>query len=376
MRLGSGRFASVTVTPRTTWSFALISDGEGNSTTVEITHGGNPREVFDSVAGMLSALALENIQDESQVEGFLGLNQVKLRLDRVSATAVSAIRTAVSQLQALRDGVSLREHLGGPSVESVPLYANINRGLFATDRSPESFGRMADRAAEAGFSTFKCAPFDEVHPPSSPDRILDEAAIGLARVAAVREAIGPDARLLVDCHSRFERDTAPIIVDELAKLNVGWFEEPVQPTADADDLGDIARWSPIPVAGGESGYGTDLFTQLLDSEAISVIMPDIKYCGGVAEAVSAGRSAVGRSKGFSIHSPSGPISLLASAHATAAVVGAMPLEHAVYEADWRADLILPAERIEAGRIWLTNAPGLGAEMDLDLVRRFGSVWEP
>ena len=74
---------------------------------------------------------------------------------------------------------------------------------------------------------FKCAPFDEVRPPSSPDRILDQAATGLARVGAVREAVGAEATVLVDCHSRFERDTAPLIVEELAQLNVGWFEEPV-----------------------------------------------------------------------------------------------------------------------------------------------------
>ena len=118
------------------------------------------------------------------------------------------------------------------------------------------------------------------------------------------EAIGPDAILLVDCHSRFERDTAPLIVDELHKLNVGWFEEPVQPTEDANILAEIARSAPMPVAGGESGYGVEFFDELLDSEAVSIIMPDIKYCGGVAEAVRAGRLAIDMGRGFSIHSPS------------------------------------------------------------------------
>ena len=212
-------------------------------------------------------------------------------------------------------------------------------------------------------------------PPSSPDAILDEAAPGLARVAAVRDAIGPDATLLVDCHSRFERDTAPLIVDELRKLNVGWFEEPVQPTADAEVLAEIARWAPMPVAGGESGYGVEFFDEILDSEAVSVIMPDVKHCGGVGEAVRCGRSAVGKGHGFSIHSPAGPISLLGSGHATAAVSGAMRLEHAVYEADWRADLIAPTERVEDGRLWLPGGVGLGATLNWDIVQRFGRVWE-
>ena len=368
--------ASVTVTPRTTWLFAVLSDGEGSSTTVEITHSGNPRGVSDAIAGMADILRDEEITDDSEIESLLGLTRAELRTDRVSATAVSGLRTATAQLTAMRSGLTLCEYLGGRPTCGVELYANINRALFATDRTPADFGRMAERAARAGFRSFKCTPFDEVSPPSSRDRILDEASTGIARVRAVREAIGPDARLLVDCHSRFERDSAPLIAEELVKLDVAWFEEPVDPESSADDLAEIARWAPMPVAGGESGYGTDFFDQLLDSEAVSIIMPDIKHCGGAVEAVTAGRSAVAKGRGFSMHSPSGPVSLLASGHATAAVPGAMPLEHAVYEADWRADLIDPPERIENGHLLLTNTPGLGGKLNCDLLRRFGAVWGP
>ena len=376
MKLQIEKFASVVVTPNTTWIFAVISDGEGNSTTVEITAGADSRAVAGTLADIISELDSEDVADEEQVEAILELGSDDLRKNHVTATAVSGLRTAVSQLGAIRAGVGLTEFLGGEPVESVPLYANINRSLFATDRTPADFYRTAERAAMAGFEAFKCAPFDEVRPPSSPDRILEEAAPGLARVAAVREAIGPNATLLVDCHSRFERDTAPLIVDELHKLNVGWFEEPVQPTEDADVLAEIARWAPMPVAGGESGYGVEFFDALLESQAVSVIMPDVKHCGGVSEAVIAGRSAIGKGHGFSIHSPAGPISLLSSGHATTATNGAMRLEHAVYEADWRADLVLPTERVEGGRLWIPGGVGLGATLNWDLVQRFGRVWEP
>ena len=374
MKLTIEKFASVVVTADSTWTFAVLSDGEGNSTTVELTAGPDSRAVAGTLADLVSDLHLEDVTDESQVEATLELSSDELRRNRVLATAVSGLRTAISQLGAMRDGVGLTEFLGGKAVESVPLYANINRSLFATDRTPADFYRTAERAAKAGFEAFKCAPFDEVRPPSTPDRILEEAAPGLARVAAVRDAIGPDATLLVDCHSRFERDTAPLIVDELRKLNVGWFEEPVEPTEDADVLAEIACWAPMPVAGGESGYGAEFFDEILDSESVSIVMPDVKYCGGAAEAVRSGRSAIRGGRGFSIHSPAGPISLLASGHATAATSGAMRLEHAVYEADWRADLVLPTERVEKGRLWFPGGVGLGATLNWDIVQRFGLVW--
>ena len=376
MNLVLETLASVTVTPRTTWLFAEISDGEENSTTVEITHLGNPRGAADAVVGMAGVLRYVDISDESEIESLLGLTPHDLRADRASATAVSGLRTAVVQLASMRLGFTLCEYLGARPTRAVELYANLNRALFATDRTPADFARMAEKAARAGFRTFKCNPFDEVSPQTPPDRVLQDAAPGIARVQAIRKALGPRARILVDCHSRFERGTAPVVADELAKLKVGWFEEPVDPELNADDLAAIARRAQMPVAGGETGYGADFFDGLLDSEAVSIIMPDVKHCGGAVEAVAAGRSAVSKGRGFSMHSPSGPISLLASGHATAAVRGAMPLEHAVFEADWRAELTNPPERIEKGHLVLPNAAGLGASLNSDLVSRFGRVWEP
>lgn len=375
MRIHLERCAAVTATPHTTWVFAVLGDGEGTATTIEVTSG-RSQQVVDALAGMVETLSGAGVAGEGQVEELLGLTRHRLRADTVLAAAVSALRSAAAQLAAARSGMSLHRFLGAEATAAVELYANINRGLRATDRTPDAFERAAARAAREGFGTFKCAPFDEVSPAKAPDRMRRQAEPGLERVRAVRRAIGPEARLLVDCHSRFSAQVAPAVARELATLDVGWFEEPVQPTSAADDLAAIARDVPMPVAGGESGYGVEFFDGLLDQRAVAVVMPDVKYCGGVAEAVRAGRSAIGRGGGVSLHSPSGPISLLASGHVTAAVDGALPLEHAVHEVDWRADLIEPAERIERGRLLLPSATGLGAALNTEVVRRHGRLWTP
>lgn len=376
MRIHLQRCAAVTATPHTTWVFAVLGDGEGTATTVEVTFSDRSEQVVDALAGMVEALRGTDVADEAQIEALVGLTRHRLRADAVLAAAVSGLRSAVAQLEAARSGMRLHRFLGAEANAAVELYANINRGLRATDRTPDSFERAAARATREGFGTFKCAPFDEVSPAMAPDRMLGQAELGLERVRAVRRAIGPEARLLVDCHSRFSAQVAPAVARELATLDVGWFEEPVQPTSAADDLAAIAHDVPMPVAGGESGYGVEFFDGLLDQRAVAVVMPDVKYCGGVAEAARAGRSAIGRGGGVSLHSPSGPISLLASGHATAAVDGALPLEHAVHEVDWRADLIEPAERIEGGRLLLPSAAGLGAALNTEVVRRHGRLWTP
>ena len=375
MRIHLERCAAVTATPHTTWVFAVLGDGEGTATTVEVTSG-RSQQVVDALAGMVETLGGAGVAGEGQVEELLGLTRHRLRADTVLAAAVSALRSAAAQLAAARSGMSLHRFLGAEATAAVELYANINRGLRATDRTPDAFERAAARAAREGFGTFKCAPFDEVSPAMAPDRMRRRAEPGLERVRAVRRAVGPEAGLLVDCHSRFSARVAPAVARELAALDVGWFEEPVQPTSAADDLAAIARDVPMPVAGGESGYGVEFFDGLLDERAVAVVMPDVKYCGGVAEAVRAGRSAIGRGGGVSLHSPSGPISLLASGHVTAALDGALPLEHAVHEVDWRADLIEPAERIEGGRLLLPSSAGLGAALNGKVVRRHGRLWTP
>ena len=162
------------------------------------------------------------------------------------------------------------------------------------------------------------------------------------------------------------------VAGEFRKLNVGWFEEPLQPTRDARDLASIAGEVAMPIAGGESGYGEEFFAGLVGGGAVSIIMPDVKYCGGVGEAFKAGKGALRAGQSVSLHSPSGPVSSLAGAHVTAAT----QLEYAVHEASWRAELLVPTERVAEGRMSLPGGPGLGATLNVATVLRHGRRWKP
>lgn len=372
-------FAAVTATPHSEWTFAELHDADGAAAVVELTCGAETAKAVSLLTELVSALAGRDDIDETTPDAALGLDSGRVAEDRALAAAVSALRSAIVIARAARERVSLRRALGGgEGAGSVPLYANVNRGLFGTARGPSDFAAAAERAVREGFETVKCAPFDEVSPPSSPDEIPELARPGLERVAAVRDAVGPRVTVLVDCHSRFEESTAPMIAERLAALNVGWFEEPVEPTRDAAALARIARAAPVPVAGGESGYGERFFESLVATGAVEVAMPDVKYCGGVAAAFAAGRRVLKAGGRVSLHSPSGPVAHLAGGHVTAALAGdggtETPLEYAAHEAEWRPELLDPPERIEDGRLALPEGPGLGATLDWDIARRRGRVW--
>ena len=213
VRLDRVEFGSVVVTPRTEWTFARLRDVGGAEADVELTAGDSTAEVARLVVEAVATLRGGAIAGEADVPRLLGLDERRLRRDFAMATAVSTLRTAVSIIQSLNDGVSLTEALGGEAQASVPLYANINRGLFGTPRTPADFANAAERAVREGFRAVKCAPFDEM----SPGDEVGRARPGIRRVAAVRDAMGPDVTLLVDCHSRFDVESAVIVAEELAQ---------------------------------------------------------------------------------------------------------------------------------------------------------------
>ncbi len=371
VRFECAEFAAVEVTPWTEWTFARLHAQSGACADVEIT---GPGDVASLIAGQLEFLSGKSIDSETDVPQLLNLDDHRLNGDLSLATAVSALRTGTSIIQAVEDGITLTEALDGDPADSVPLYANINRGLFATERKPADFAKAAERAVGEGFNAVKCAPFDEVSPGGDSAEAAQNAHAGIQRVAAIRDAVGGDLTLMVDCHGRFDVESAVTIAGDLAELGVSWFEEPVRPNTDPESSARIADPVPMAVAGGEMGYGEDIFADLIAMDAVSVIMPDVMFCGGAAVAARSGRASIDAGGRVSLHSPSGPLSLLIGAHVTASVPGAMPLEHAVHEADWRSTLLTPPERLSGGRLHLTSSPGLGAELDWDLLRRIGRVW--
>ena len=277
-------------------------------------------------------------------------------------------------LQAVHARVSLTERLGGTPAGSVELYGNINRCLLSQDRSPTSFAKAAERVAGFGFHITKCALFDEVDGSGTGESAVQAARTGAEWVAAVRAAMGPDVGLLVDCHRRFDLKSAPTVAEELSKLDVGWFEEPVDPYTRPDDMAEIARQMSMSVAGGEGFYGLGSFERLLEKRAAHIVMPDVMFCGGASEAHWIGLLADRFGAGFSPHCPRGTVALLTGAYVCAAHRDPMPLEHAVDEAPWRHELLDPPERVKAGRLWFPGGSGLGATLNEAAIDRRGRRW--
>ena len=376
MKIKSAKLYSFPVRGGTEWIILKISSDSNFDGFSELTMSNYSlkNNLRNSLSTLLKKIQGEALKDDDQIEDLL--SNTDQNYDLAVATSKSGIRSACSDIFAKENSKTMSDYLkskyllSGTPLNFVTLYANINRSLLPddngpVDRSPESFSKMAKKALDDGFSYIKCAPFDG-YPNNyyKDNRFIQE---GLARVREIAKLLTRDKKLLVDCHSKFDQQGAISTAKKLFELGVNWFEEPMNPKKSSKELKEIKKRIKGDLVGGEEFYGTKKFLELLKSETLDILMPDIKYCGGIEEAIKIGINLAKISKGsFSIHCPSGPISLLGSAHVTAALNSELPLEHAVYEIIDRPNYLYPKEKVMKGKFFFPKGYGLGAEPNFNI----------
>jgi galactonate dehydratase len=290
----------------------------------------------------------------------------------VAASVRSALEQALTDVRAKRQGLSVHQMLGGALRNEVRVYANINRRT--RDRSAQGFAKSARDAVEIGFGAVKIAPFDGV---VWEDFGIVEArsriSLGLDRVFAAREAVGPDVDLMVDCHWRFDEPTAAAVLRELAAAKIFWLECPVSEQPEhwpaLARLRALANEYAIRLAGAESQIGVAAFQRLAAPKLFDVVMPDIKYCGGFAEMqkIAAATAAYGLS--VAPHNPTGPVCNMATIHACAVATNFLILEYQLAESPLYSDVVKGFEpALIDGCFVLPDTPGIGVDLDDDVVR--------
>lgn len=363
IKISSVRTTLVPVNHRGAWVFVEIETDAGITGLGEASHSrddGALITLVENLAGLLAG------QDPTQLTAIVsGLGRENA--GHLYNTALSAIEQALWDVKGQLLGVPIADLLGG-SVHpnrKIPLYANINRGV--TDRSPAGFARAAYAAVDAGFGAVKLAPFDEV---KGVRRVRTGAGAawraGVARVAAVREAVGDNIEVAVDCHSRFDVGEAINVAAAMADLDLMWFEEAVD-VSQRRNLQTITRRVSMPTASCESLYGAAAFRPFFEDHIVDVVMPDVKHDGGLMETFVVGEMARGTNVRVSPHNPAGPVATLASGQVMLASRAAGLLEFPFGEVDWRAQVLVPPEPVIDGHLVMNEAPGLGHALNHEFI---------
>lgn len=320
--------------------FTRASDEDDDRTAAEI------RRLFSTVAGEPSTgRALDRLEAAHRAEAADG--------GLLKQTAYSGLEQALCDLAAREAGLPLCDWLGGRVRDRIPVYANINRAC--SRRDPADFAEKASQAVAEGFRAVKAAVFDDM--PAAPPEL------GIERLQAMRVALGPDVRLMVDCHSRFSVQQAIDVARRLEPVELAWYEEPVDPEDIAANQA-IRRAIRQPMAGGEMLFGVEGFEEIAQAGVFATIMPDVKHCGGQREGRRIARMAAEYGLAVSPHNPSGPVSMAHSAHWACSTPNCPILEHAWGEADWRPELLDPPEVFDDGALAVSDRPGIGCELRL------------
>lgn len=302
-----------------------------------------------------------------EIEAYRQQGMPVARRGLVPATAFSAIEQALWDLAGKTLGVPSYTFFGGKVRDTLPVYANINRAT--NPRTPAGFAATAKRAAAEGFRAMKAAPFDGFPPPgSAPSTIEAAVESGIASLVAMREAVGPDVSLMVDCHSFFDVPLAVRVADRLDRVGLTWYEEPVPPEQ-VDQTVAIHRQIRQPMAGGELLFGVNGFAPLIRNRAVDVIMPDVKHCGGLLELSRIAAMAEADDVKVAPHNPSGPVSTAASVQVCAFLGNFNFVELQWGEVAWRGDVLNPRETFTNGTIRVPDTPGFGIELNDRIVRQ-------
>ena len=276
----------------------------------------------------------------------------------VMVSAISGIEQALWDLKGKALGVPVYELLGGACRDHIPVYANGPRGT-----TPDEFAASAVAIVARGFRAMKFAAVDP-HLPVDTAASLDRV---VAIVAAVRDAVGPDVAIAIDVHGRMSPAMSIRLARAIERYDIWFLEEPALPDNPAG-LRMVADATSIPIAAGERLATRGEYRDLFEQRAVALVQPDIAHCGGIAEARRIAAMAEAYQIGFAPHNPLSPVNTVASAHVGMATPNLVSMELLVDDVPWRDAILREPLRVEEGRLFLSDAPGLGIELDLETCR--------
>lgn len=358
-------------TPEGGWSSELRPEDSVHTLVIVQTDEGvsGTGSVFTNAGLVRAALAVmeplyrgENALEPERVSEKLHQHTFWLGRGGSLTHAISGIDIALWDILGQVTGQPVGRLLGGRYRERVLPYASLLMD------QPELLAEHLRQIAARGFRAFKIGwgPFGRV------SHELDERI-----VRSAREAVGPDARLMVDAGGSDAFWTNGLkwalrTADMLAEYDVAWLEEPLSPDA-LDDYVALRQQAPLPIAGGEVLTRRQAFTPWLQAGAFDIVQPDVTKVGGISEERRIGWMAQERGVRFIPHGWNTAIGLAADLHLASAFpatdlveyIDGSPYVDEIVAEPWRLD--------EDGMLAIPDGPGLGVRLDMEAVAKFGDV---
>lgn len=349
------------------WTFVRIYTDEGIVGTGECNSGG------PGFSGFAVKSALMAIKPYLIGADPFNINMLYEKIRRVGRYggssnpplifALTGIDNALYDICGKALGVPVYKLLGGKFRDKIRLYADCHAG---EEESPQGY---ADKALEVVAQGFSAVKFD-----------VDNTGVGkldafnwtvgakemahvISLIEGIRDALGFEIDLAIDCHGQFDLPSAITLAKAVEPLRLMWLEEPV-PSENVSALAQVRASSSTVICTGENHYTRFEFLELFANKAVDIIMPDLAKAGGIAEAKRIADLADAHYIPIAPHNVSSPLGMMAACHVLASVPNFLVLELHALNIPWWNDLCDGDKPfVENGFMTVSERPGIGVELN-------------
>jgi galactonate dehydratase len=344
------------------WIFLKINTDEGISGWGELVSGTRTETVITGAREMMEYLIGK---DPGQIEDIWQLlYRFFFRGGPVEMTIISGIEMALWDIKGKYYNMPVYEFLGGRARTKIKVYSWIGG-----DR-PADVGNEALKRKNMGFTAVKMNATEEMHYVDTYKKVQQVSA----RVQSIRDTVGYDLEVAVDFHGRVHKPMAKVLAKELEQFHLMFIEEPVLPE-NIEMLRDIANHVSIPISTGERAYTRWGFKPIFKDGFVDIIQPDLSLTGGILEAKKIAAMAECFDMAVAPHAPYGPIALAATLQLDVCTPNVFIQEQSLgihYNQGFDLlDFVKNKEifQYKDGFVNIPTAPGLGIEIDEDLVKK-------
>ena len=289
----------------------------------------------------------------------------------VRSTAISGIDIALWDIAGKVANMPCSQLWGGPVRDWIRTYCHLGGGkmedFYETSvEDAKQFGELAQKAVEDGYTAFKSMAV----PPTMPIEGLRPVRLAEAAVASMRDAVGDEIDIMVDCHARPSPAMGMQFAKALDPYGLYFFEEPCWPES-IEGLAAINAAVTTPIATGERLTHLAAFRDLFAARGCEICQLDLTHCGGFTEARRIAALADAYRIALAPHNPQGPVSTAASLEFGFSQPSYIICESVHNDVPWRKDVVEEGFAVDEKTRTVTpnTLPGLGIEINEDAVKK-------
>ena len=266
--------------------------------------------------------------------------------------AISGVDVAVWDIIGKSLGLPVYKALHGFGRETLPVYGS---SVFCDE--PDKMAASTQSFLDMGYSSVKI-------------KLGMGIREDIEALKAIRQAVGDNVPLMVDTNSKYDAASAIRLGRLMEPYNIDWFEEPVPPY-DLKGYSQVKQGQPVPVAGGEGEFCLFGFRDLLATNAVDVVQPDIGRVGGLTEGMRIAALIQANNLGLAPHTGMfSALNVVAAMHYSAAAPNFRTFEYMEIDHPLMDIFTEPMPRPSNGMLQMPKRPGLGFELDMDKIKPF------